>query len=302
MHTTLNLTGRPAQFGRGVINEVVVKLLGKFAENLAQLPQEVEAGTRRVVEIGAAPVPGVLQRENMSDRPALVVDPGLSGDERQHLMRKIARVSSPGLIRAVFKRPQLTVEEHAQHIQWYDLDPSCGELLLRAQRAINAALNSGAYSNGIADRVVEESVLRRHEWEIATALRKLTWRRAENLASRQEGEPGPMTAAVLDGQQGALKLVLDSITSRVIALERYAAALEAADAAERDWERALRASRQNDSYLDLIALTAADEQAIAEIANLTEQAEIPRQVYLESLHQASLAAEVLALPTDSQQN
>jgi uncharacterized protein len=37
MHTTMNVTGRPAQFGRGVIVEVGGKLIEKFAENLAQL-------------------------------------------------------------------------------------------------------------------------------------------------------------------------------------------------------------------------------------------------------------------------
>ena len=37
MHTTMNVTGRPAQFGRGVIVEVGSKLVEKFAENLAQL-------------------------------------------------------------------------------------------------------------------------------------------------------------------------------------------------------------------------------------------------------------------------
>ena len=37
MHTTMNVTGRPAQFGRGVIAEVGGKLVEKFAENLAQL-------------------------------------------------------------------------------------------------------------------------------------------------------------------------------------------------------------------------------------------------------------------------
>jgi uncharacterized protein len=36
MHTTMNVTGRPAQFGRGVIVEVGGKLVEKFAENLAQ--------------------------------------------------------------------------------------------------------------------------------------------------------------------------------------------------------------------------------------------------------------------------
>src|SRR5581483_11099381 len=38
MHTTMNVTGRPAQFGRGVMVEVGGKLVDKFAENLAQQP------------------------------------------------------------------------------------------------------------------------------------------------------------------------------------------------------------------------------------------------------------------------
>src|ERR1700733_2904198 len=35
MHTTMNVTGRPAQFGRGVMVEGGGKLVDKFAENLA---------------------------------------------------------------------------------------------------------------------------------------------------------------------------------------------------------------------------------------------------------------------------
>jgi carbon monoxide dehydrogenase subunit G len=37
IHTTMNVTGRPAQFGRGVIVEVGGKLIDQFANNLAQL-------------------------------------------------------------------------------------------------------------------------------------------------------------------------------------------------------------------------------------------------------------------------
>jgi uncharacterized protein len=37
MHTTMNVTGRPAQFGRGVMVEVGSKLVDQFAANLAQL-------------------------------------------------------------------------------------------------------------------------------------------------------------------------------------------------------------------------------------------------------------------------
>lgn len=36
LHTTLNVTGRPAQFGRGVIAEVGSRLIDKFADNLAR--------------------------------------------------------------------------------------------------------------------------------------------------------------------------------------------------------------------------------------------------------------------------
>lgn len=156
--------------------------------------------------------------------------------------------------------------------------------------------------NSAAEQSVDESVLRRHEWEIATALRALTRRRAEHGASLHEGEPGPATAAVLKGQQRALELALGSVESRVAALERYAAALAAADAADRDIERALRVSSRNDSYLDLVARTAAHTLAVTELTDVTEQAALLRKAYLESLHRAGLAAEALTLPVDSQED
>jgi len=40
MHTTMNVTGRPAQFGRGVMIEVGSKLVEQFARNLRQLIAE----------------------------------------------------------------------------------------------------------------------------------------------------------------------------------------------------------------------------------------------------------------------
>jgi carbon monoxide dehydrogenase subunit G len=45
MHTTMNVTGRPAQFGRGVMVEVGGKLVDQFAQNLAHLiAGDTEAG------------------------------------------------------------------------------------------------------------------------------------------------------------------------------------------------------------------------------------------------------------------
>jgi uncharacterized protein len=52
LHTTLNVTGRPAQFGRGVIAEVGSRLIDKFADNLAQ--QLTGGGTAAAGEAAAA--------------------------------------------------------------------------------------------------------------------------------------------------------------------------------------------------------------------------------------------------------
>ena len=47
VHTSLNVTGRPAQFGRGVMAEVGGKLIGIFADNLAaMLAADGGAGVR----------------------------------------------------------------------------------------------------------------------------------------------------------------------------------------------------------------------------------------------------------------
>ena len=51
VHTTLNVTGKPAQFGRGVMSEVSGKLIGIFAANLAEM-------------ISAAPAPDAVRAAN----------------------------------------------------------------------------------------------------------------------------------------------------------------------------------------------------------------------------------------------
>jgi len=51
MHTTMNVTGRPAQFGRGVMVEVGGKIVEQFAQNLRQLISD--GGTAVPAEAGA---------------------------------------------------------------------------------------------------------------------------------------------------------------------------------------------------------------------------------------------------------
>jgi carbon monoxide dehydrogenase subunit G len=62
MHTTMNVTGRPAQFGRGVIVEVGGKLVEQFAQNLRQLISSdgaagADAPTEAAGSAGATPAP-----------------------------------------------------------------------------------------------------------------------------------------------------------------------------------------------------------------------------------------------------
>jgi carbon monoxide dehydrogenase subunit G len=66
VHTTLNVTGKPAQFGRGVMTEVGGKLIGIFADNLAamlaaesaaepEITEEEEPGGNVVAIAGSTP-------------------------------------------------------------------------------------------------------------------------------------------------------------------------------------------------------------------------------------------------------
>jgi carbon monoxide dehydrogenase subunit G len=58
VHTSLNVTGKPAQFGRGVLNEVGGKLIGIFADNLAALIAAEPASGAADDEVSEAEIAG----------------------------------------------------------------------------------------------------------------------------------------------------------------------------------------------------------------------------------------------------
>jgi len=72
VHTTLNVTGRPAQFGRGVMSEVGGKLIGIFASNLAGMlaaepaPDSAEGDSGGDSQEGVLPQP--IEELNLSLR------------------------------------------------------------------------------------------------------------------------------------------------------------------------------------------------------------------------------------------
>jgi hypothetical protein len=173
----------------------------------------------------------------------------------------------------------------------HDLHPADRILLARAQNAIDTILGSQVRAAGLLE--ADEPALQRHEWEIACTSRELTRVRA---LPTPDTETGAMTAAVLDAQQRALALAEEATISRICALERYADQVAAADDAHRDWQVALRQGGLNDVYLDLVARTAADELAVAELDELTDRAAITTQVLESSLRDAVTTGAALTLP------
>ena len=219
-----------------------------------------------------------------------VADPALRERKRRRLIRSSCAADPVGLAEPLYQlrhRDQVVVPSA--------LDRVSRELLIRAQAAIGSALDPAAGDAPESPDIVTELTLRRHEWQIAVALRDITDLRAEHEFNAA-ASAGPMTNSVLLPQQRALQLAQDAIESTVAALERYAVEVFTARSAFRDWQDALRISNLNDRYLDLVAHTAADGHAVSEISGLTDQAAAAAQAVRESMRQVGLAAAALALP------
>jgi hypothetical protein len=177
-----------------------------------------------------------------------------------------------------------------------NLDETCQALLRRGQGAISIILGSHVRAAGLLGNPVDDTLLQQHEWEIASKLREITSLRALLAANTPGALVGPMTADVLRAQQRAIEMAQEATTARILALERYASQIAAADQADRDWQQATRLSKLNDKYLDLVARTASDDYAATEIAGLTEQLAAAARARNDRLHDADLAARVLILP------
>ena len=218
-----------------------------------------------------------------------VVNPSLREGRRRRLVRMVREqvAGRTGPARQVRYRDEV--------VSPLALEAGCRQLLRRAQQAIAAVVTSGVYARDLRG-AVDEHVLRQHEWEIAVALREITELLLDLVSSAGGGTAGPMTATVLLSQNRAIAIARDATTARVLALELLAAHVAAAEAARRDWEGAHQAAAKNDKYLDLVARTAADQHATAQIADLAEQAAEAAQALRDTLQRATLAAEALALP------
>jgi hypothetical protein len=229
----------------------------------------------------------------VGDAGASGIEPVANPDLREGKRQRLIRMTNAQI--ANRRGPVRQIRYRDEVVSPLALELNCRRLLSRAQRAIATIVTSQVYT-GDLQAAVEEPVLRRHEWQIAVALRDITELLLELVSGYGGGAAGPMTTAILLSQNRAISLARDATTARVLSLEILAAQVAAADAARRDWETAHRMAANNDKYRDLVARTAADQHATMEITGLAEQAAEAAQALRETLQQATLAAEALALP------
>jgi hypothetical protein len=177
------------------------------------------------------------------------------------------------------------------------LDETCQGLLERGQKAIGTILDSNVRAVGLLENPVHDGLLRQHEWEIAGKLREITKFRSLLTENTLGSSAGPMTKDVLTAHKRAIELAQAATVARIVALERYAEQVSAADEAHRDWQQAVKLSKFNDGYLDLVATAASDEYATGEITDLAEQLAVAAEARRDRLHEADLTARVLTWPT-----
>jgi carbon monoxide dehydrogenase subunit G len=141
VHTTLNVTGRPAQFGRGVMAEVGGKLIGIFASNLADM---LGADADPADEAAAEPVSdGEPVLGDVGDR-ALTIEV-LNLPVRSYNGLRRAGIDTVG---------QLTARSGAELLALENIGPASVEEIRHKLATMGLTLSdSPASGNGVPDSV-----------------------------------------------------------------------------------------------------------------------------------------------------
>ncbi|MFE4258267.1 hypothetical protein [Streptomyces sp. NPDC056883] len=179
-----------------------------------------------------------------------------------------------------------------QYMLWEGLTEECRALLSRASTAASAVLKSAVSQQGLIDRQRNEVSLPLQEWEIAESLREYS-RLVRRAPKDADGEK---VVTVLEARRRALDLSLAGIEGRVIALEAYASQVAEADLQLKELKQIQRLTDGSGDVLDLLARTARDGLAIAEIEGLIGEAAAVAASFSAALESAKQAA-VIALPT-----
>jgi uncharacterized protein len=92
IHTTLNVTGRPAQFGRSLLPEISGKLIAQFADNLAAL---IAADGATASPAGETAAPEGETAAPAGEAPAATEDPGEDAGVATAIAPPVAATPAP---------------------------------------------------------------------------------------------------------------------------------------------------------------------------------------------------------------
>ncbi|GAA0989863.1 hypothetical protein GCM10009555_074610 [Acrocarpospora macrocephala] len=169
-----------------------------------------------------------------------------------------------------------------------DLDEQCGSLLARAQKAVKAVLHSKVHRQGLLDTDHNNVALPGEAWVIAKRLSDLSALRDKHrkIVGRN---PDPLIAEADAPYSTTIKEITASLTSRVVALEAYAARARDADRLFDAFRKVTELHDLTPEFQRLLAETAPDAMATAEIAQMSTQAVAIEQVFRASIAEARQA-------------
>ncbi|MEU5994130.1 hypothetical protein ABZ806_34605 [Spirillospora sp. NPDC047418] len=155
---------------------------------------------------------------------------------------------------------------HGRYYLADDFDEESLGYIERTRAAIATISDSDIGRAGLLDDVANAVTLPRQEWEIARTCAELTRvkRQIEKVRSKHAG-----LTEVLEPQRRALEMPAEAIQRRVAALERYADRAKAADAQYLEWEAFKEIEEIEADVRELLARTAQDDLAVAEIDRLS---------------------------------
>ncbi|WP_331746341.1 hypothetical protein OG923_33125 (plasmid) [Streptomyces halstedii] len=181
---------------------------------------------------------------------------------------------------------------HDRFVLGSELDSEAAELLARAARAAAWVQRSSVQRLDPADKAHNDRRLDTQVWEIADGLRTYS-----RVAGGEPTEPASaLVERALEPRRKILRTSLSSLGRRVEALEHYAAQIAEAEQRRREVRQLQHLTAGTDDLLDLLAATARDELAAAEIAEMGDEVATALELFAESLRAAQDAA-TAALPS-----
>ncbi|MEW1760363.1 hypothetical protein AB0393_28115 [Streptomyces cyaneofuscatus] len=184
---------------------------------------------------------------------------------------------------------------HDRFVLSLELTPEAGELLARAERAAAWVKGSSVQRLDPADKEHHDRRLDGQVWEIAEELRAYS-RVAVRVPTMALSEA---VAQAMEPRHKALRISLSSIGRRVEALEHYATQITEAEQRRRELRQLRQLTTGDEELLDLLADTARDDLAVAEIAEMSGEVAKALELFNDALQaaQEAAAAALPALPT-----